>query len=141
MPLNLTHWALTLVLSLLVLVLFHIFVLLYVFPAEDSIPAKILAYNRANRAVALLCNHQRAPPKTFEKSMQNLQTKVNCPLVHLSRAFLLLLQAETILLSFILEGNFLIFFFPALWQVIMFLLNLLQILFSTLPCFFLMFAD
>lgn len=43
---------------------------------EDNIPAKILSYNRANRAVAILCNHQRAPPKTFEKSMQNLQTKV-----------------------------------------------------------------
>lgn len=45
--------------------------------ADDSVPAKILSYNRANRAVAILCNHQRAPPKTFEKSMQNLQTKVN----------------------------------------------------------------
>ena len=43
---------------------------------EDNVPAKILSYNRANRAVAILCNHQRAPPKTFEKSMQNLQTKV-----------------------------------------------------------------
>ena len=38
--------------------------------------AKILSYNRANRAVAILCNHQRAAPKTFEKSMANLQTKV-----------------------------------------------------------------
>ncbi len=45
--------------------------------AEENIPAKILSYNRANRAVAILCNHQRAPPKTFEKSMQNLQAKVN----------------------------------------------------------------
>ncbi|XP_010791436.1 DNA topoisomerase 1-like, partial [Notothenia coriiceps] len=44
---------------------------------DDSLPAKVLSYNRANRAVAILCNHQRAPPKTFEKSMQNLQTKVN----------------------------------------------------------------
>lgn len=44
--------------------------------ADENIPAKILSYNRANRAVAILCNHQRAPPKTFEKSMQNLQTKV-----------------------------------------------------------------
>ncbi|XP_073485526.1 uncharacterized protein [Aquarana catesbeiana] len=33
--------------------------------AEDNVPAKILSYNRANRAVALLCNHQRAPPKTL----------------------------------------------------------------------------
>ncbi|XP_018429922.1 PREDICTED: DNA topoisomerase I, mitochondrial-like [Nanorana parkeri] len=44
---------------------------------EDNVPAKILSYNRANRAVALLCNHQRAPPKTFEKSMQNLQAKID----------------------------------------------------------------
>uniref|UniRef100_A0A8C9AMR8 DNA topoisomerase I n=1 Tax=Prolemur simus TaxID=1328070 RepID=A0A8C9AMR8_PROSS len=44
--------------------------------AEDSIAAKILSYNRANRAVAILCNHQRATPKAFEKSMQNLQTKI-----------------------------------------------------------------
>lgn len=46
------------------------------FPADENIPAKILSYNRANRAVAILCNHQRAPPKTFEKSMMNLQSKV-----------------------------------------------------------------
>ncbi|XP_029974127.1 DNA topoisomerase 1 [Salarias fasciatus] len=45
--------------------------------SDDSVPAKILSYNRANRAVAILCNHQRAPPKTFEKSMQNLQTKID----------------------------------------------------------------
>uniref|UniRef100_H3CDZ7 DNA topoisomerase I n=1 Tax=Tetraodon nigroviridis TaxID=99883 RepID=H3CDZ7_TETNG len=45
--------------------------------SDDSLPAKILSYNRANRAVAILCNHQRAPPKTFEKSMQNLQTKID----------------------------------------------------------------
>ncbi|XP_018612246.1 DNA topoisomerase 1 isoform X2 [Scleropages formosus] len=44
---------------------------------EDNTPAKILSYNRANRAVAILCNHQRAPPKTFEKSMQNLQSKID----------------------------------------------------------------
>ncbi|XP_077581842.1 DNA topoisomerase I, like isoform X2 [Stigmatopora nigra] len=43
---------------------------------DENVPAKILSYNRANRAVAILCNHQRAPPKTFEKSMQNLQTKI-----------------------------------------------------------------
>ncbi|XP_077022723.1 DNA topoisomerase I, mitochondrial isoform X2 [Tamandua tetradactyla] len=44
--------------------------------AEDSIAAKILSYNRANRAVAVLCNHQRATPKTFARSMQNLQLKI-----------------------------------------------------------------
>ncbi|CAH2286121.1 DNA topoisomerase I, mitochondrial isoform X1 [Pelobates cultripes] len=45
--------------------------------ADDNVAAKILSYNRANRAVALLCNHQRALPKTFEKSMQNLQAKID----------------------------------------------------------------
>lgn len=43
---------------------------------SDSIAEKLLSYNRANRAVAILCNHQRAPPKTFDQSMANLQSKV-----------------------------------------------------------------
>ncbi|KAK7498907.1 hypothetical protein BaRGS_00009999 [Batillaria attramentaria] len=43
---------------------------------DDSVAAKILSYNRANRAVAVLCNHQRAVPKTFAKSMENLQNKI-----------------------------------------------------------------
>ena len=37
----------------------------------------MLAYNRANRAVALLCNHQRAVPKTYDTSMANLQSKID----------------------------------------------------------------
>ncbi|KAI1888957.1 hypothetical protein AGOR_G00174100 [Albula goreensis] len=44
--------------------------------ADMSVQEKILSYNRANRAVAILCNHQRAAPKTFEKSMQLLQEKI-----------------------------------------------------------------
>ncbi|XP_061094734.1 DNA topoisomerase I, mitochondrial isoform X2 [Conger conger] len=44
--------------------------------ADMSLEEKILSYNRANRAVAILCNHQRAAPKTFEKSMQLLQEKI-----------------------------------------------------------------
>ncbi|CAH8603952.1 unnamed protein product [Dicrocoelium dendriticum] len=44
---------------------------------NDSPQAKLLAYNRANRAVAVLCNHQRAVPKTFAKSMENLQKKID----------------------------------------------------------------
>lgn len=44
--------------------------------AEDNVNAKVLTYNRANRAVAILCNHQRTVPKTFEKSMSNLQEKI-----------------------------------------------------------------
>lgn len=41
-----------------------------------SLPEKLLAYNRANRAVAILCNHQRAVPKSHEKSMENLKEKI-----------------------------------------------------------------
>lgn len=44
---------------------------------QPLIPLQILAYNRANRAVAILCNHQRAVPKTFAKSMENLQKKID----------------------------------------------------------------
>lgn len=43
----------------------------------DNVAEMILSYNRANRAVAILCNHQRAPPKTFEQSMANLQVKID----------------------------------------------------------------
>nr|CAG4643774.1 EOG090X0296 [Lepidurus arcticus] len=44
---------------------------------NSSVQEKILTYNRANRAVAILCNHQRAIPKTFAKSMENLQKKID----------------------------------------------------------------
>lgn len=39
-------------------------------------PELLLAYNRANRSVAVLCNHQRAVPKTFDKQMENLEVKI-----------------------------------------------------------------
>ncbi|XP_061677493.1 DNA topoisomerase I, mitochondrial isoform X2 [Syngnathoides biaculeatus] len=42
----------------------------------QNVAEKLLAYNRANRAVAVLCNHQRAPPKSFEQSMANLQARI-----------------------------------------------------------------
>jgi len=44
--------------------------------ADDPVQAKLLSYNRANRAVAVLCNHQRAVPKTHDKSMENLNAKI-----------------------------------------------------------------
>lgn len=44
--------------------------------SDMTIPEKMLAYNRANRAVAILCNHQRAVPKTHGKSMENLREKI-----------------------------------------------------------------
>ncbi|XP_051879641.1 DNA topoisomerase I, mitochondrial-like isoform X2 [Pristis pectinata] len=53
---------------------------------EDSVAEKILSYNRANRAVAILCNHQRAPPKTFEKSMKNIQAKIEAKMEQLAAA-------------------------------------------------------
>lgn len=52
--------------------------IIYLSPSKepDMVAEKLLSYNRANRAVAILCNHQRAPPKTFDQSMANLQAKV-----------------------------------------------------------------
>nr|CAH8869894.1 unnamed protein product [Trichobilharzia regenti] len=43
---------------------------------DDPPHAKLLAYNRA---VAVLCNHQRSVPKSFAKSMENLQKKLQTP--------------------------------------------------------------
>lgn len=43
---------------------------------DDPVQSKLLSYNRANRAVAVLCNHQRAVPKTHDKSMENLNAKI-----------------------------------------------------------------
>ncbi|XP_012230382.2 DNA topoisomerase I, mitochondrial isoform X1 [Linepithema humile] len=43
---------------------------------NDMEAEKILSYNRANRAVAILCNHQRSVPKTHAKSMENLKAKI-----------------------------------------------------------------
>ena len=37
---------------------------------DSSVAAKFLQYNRANRAVAILCNHQRSAPKTFDKQVR-----------------------------------------------------------------------
>ena len=49
---------------------------LYTCTEDDAVPSKMLSYNRANRAVAILCNHQRAAPKTFDKQMSNLRAKI-----------------------------------------------------------------
>ena len=45
-------------------------------PADASIADKILHYNRANRLVAELCNHQRAASKTHGQTMEKLADKV-----------------------------------------------------------------
>ncbi|XP_049523422.1 DNA topoisomerase 1 [Dermacentor silvarum] len=44
--------------------------------AGMSLPEKLLAYNRANRAVAILCNHRRAVPKNFDKQMERIRTMI-----------------------------------------------------------------
>ncbi|XP_022045631.2 DNA topoisomerase I, mitochondrial [Acanthochromis polyacanthus] len=61
---------------------------------SDNVAEKLLSYNRANRAVAILCNHQRAPPKTFEQSMANLQGKIDARKEQLSLAKTELKQAK-----------------------------------------------
>lgn len=38
--------------------------------------SEIFIFSGANRQVAILCNHQRAIPKSHEKSMENLENKV-----------------------------------------------------------------
>jgi DNA topoisomerase-1 len=45
-------------------------------PEDASVAEKLLAYNRANREVAILCNHQRAAPKTHGNQMMKLKDKV-----------------------------------------------------------------
>ena len=45
-------------------------------PRGASVQEKLNAYNKANRIVAILCNHQRAVPKTHEQSMTKMKEKV-----------------------------------------------------------------
>uniref|UniRef100_H2Y8H4 DNA topoisomerase I n=1 Tax=Ciona savignyi TaxID=51511 RepID=H2Y8H4_CIOSA len=45
-------------------------------PDDENVSSKILSYNRANRAVAVLCNHQRAAPKNFSEQMGRMNDKI-----------------------------------------------------------------
>lgn len=45
-------------------------------PEDGSVAEKLLAYNRANRQVAILCNHQRSVPKTHSAAIEKLRDKV-----------------------------------------------------------------
>lgn len=45
-------------------------------PDDASVADKILHYNRANRVVAELCNHQRAAAKNHGQAMEKLADKV-----------------------------------------------------------------
>jgi DNA topoisomerase-1 len=46
-------------------------------PTEGTVQEKVLAYNRANREVAVLCNHQRSVPKGHGNQMGKIKEKVN----------------------------------------------------------------
>lgn len=43
---------------------------------DDSIPDKMLSFNRANRDVAVLCNHQRSASKSHAQQMEKIGDKV-----------------------------------------------------------------
>ncbi|KAF9368866.1 DNA topoisomerase 1, partial [Podila verticillata] len=45
-------------------------------PADGNVAEKLLAYNRANREVAVLCNHQRAVSKGHAASMEKIEDKI-----------------------------------------------------------------
>ncbi|KAI0633246.1 hypothetical protein C8Q77DRAFT_1058241 [Trametes polyzona] len=45
-------------------------------PEKGTTQEKLNAYNKANREVAILCNHQRAVPKTHEQSMAKMREKL-----------------------------------------------------------------
>ncbi|KAI3636607.1 hypothetical protein MIR68_005296 [Amoeboaphelidium protococcarum] len=45
-------------------------------PEDATVAEKILAYNRANRQVAILCNHQRAVSKNHSTQMEKLREKL-----------------------------------------------------------------
>ena len=46
-------------------------------PKEGTINEKVLAYNRANRQVAILCNHQRTVTKSHATMMETLKGKID----------------------------------------------------------------
>jgi DNA topoisomerase-1 len=48
-----------------------------VVPDDATNEDKLLIYNAANRAVAILCNHQRTVSKTFDESMQRSQAQLD----------------------------------------------------------------
>lgn len=45
-------------------------------PNEGTVAEKIVAYNGANREVAILCNHQKAVGKTHESTMEKIEDKI-----------------------------------------------------------------
>ncbi len=45
-------------------------------PENGTMQEKLNHYNHANRMVAILCNHQRAAPKTHDQSMAKMKERV-----------------------------------------------------------------
>ena len=45
-------------------------------PESRALQEKLNPYNHANRMVAILCNHQRAAPKTHDQFMAKRKEKV-----------------------------------------------------------------
>jgi DNA topoisomerase-1 len=45
-------------------------------PKDGTVAEKLLAYNRANRDVAILCNHQRAVSKGHAGQIEKIEDKV-----------------------------------------------------------------
>ena len=43
---------------------------------KDSVAAKLLTYNRANREVAFFCNRQGGALKSHDKTMENLKAEI-----------------------------------------------------------------
>ncbi|KAI9316023.1 hypothetical protein BX666DRAFT_1953961 [Dichotomocladium elegans] len=43
---------------------------------DESLPDKMLSFNRANRDVAVLCNHQRSASKSHSQQMERIQDKI-----------------------------------------------------------------
>ncbi|KAI9487385.1 MAG: hypothetical protein EXX96DRAFT_553001 [Benjaminiella poitrasii] len=43
---------------------------------DDSIANKLLSYNRANREVAILCNHQKTASKTHEQTISRISDRI-----------------------------------------------------------------
>ncbi|KAI8883942.1 hypothetical protein K501DRAFT_332972 [Backusella circina FSU 941] len=44
--------------------------------SNESIPDKLLAFNRANREVAVLCNHQKSASKNHSQQMEKITDKI-----------------------------------------------------------------
>eukprot|EP00299_Pterocystis_sp_00344_P018027 c9013_g1_i1.p1 GENE.c9013_g1_i1~~c9013_g1_i1.p1 ORF type:complete len:861 (+),score=243.89 c9013_g1_i1:51-2633(+) len=57
---------------------------------------KLVIYNRANREVAILCNHQRAAPKNFQQQLERMDEKIGKVEVDVQNAKTELQQLKTI---------------------------------------------